>query len=242
KKVLEDNKNVRWTIVALHKPLWVYGNLEKNGWLEVEKSLAGRSYTVFAGHVHRYQKFVRGGMRYYQLATTGGSSKLRGIEYGQFDHLTWVTMKKDGPLLANILLNGIYPEDLKPAVSDEQGVPEYNRKACHPVTGKVHIDGCPTPGAQVVFHLVNPDTKKLTRAADAVVDSDGSFTMSTYRAFDGAPVGTYQVAITWNRPRFDELGKPGPNFLPEKYAKPDTSGLEAVVKSGKNEFTFELKR
>lgn len=71
-KVLGENKGVRWTIVCLHKPMWTHKNLDTNGWLDVEKALAGRNYTVFAGHIHRYQKFVRQGMNYYQLATTGG--------------------------------------------------------------------------------------------------------------------------------------------------------------------------
>ena len=48
-----------------------------------------------AGHIHRYQKFVRQGMNYYQLATTGGGSRLRGVAYGEFDHVAWVTMKTD---------------------------------------------------------------------------------------------------------------------------------------------------
>ena len=98
RKALDANKDVRWTIVALHKPIWVM-NVEKNGWSEVEKALAGRNYTVFAGHVHRYQKFVRQGMNYYQLATTGGGSRLRGLRYGEFDHVVWVTMKNGGPIL-----------------------------------------------------------------------------------------------------------------------------------------------
>ena len=96
-KTLADNAEVRWTFVFLHKPMWTTTAAEKNGWAEVEKALAGRKYTVFCGHVHRYQKFVRQGMNYYQLATTGGGSQLRGVEYGEFDHFAWVTMKKDGP-------------------------------------------------------------------------------------------------------------------------------------------------
>src|SRR5262249_49906520 len=80
-KVLKDNPNVRWIFVLLHKPLWTQTNLDTNGWLDMEKALAGRKYTVFAGHIHRYQKFVRQGMNYYQLATTGGGSKLRGLRY-----------------------------------------------------------------------------------------------------------------------------------------------------------------
>src|SRR4029453_16657914 len=58
KKVLDDNRSVCWTMVFLHRPLWNDGNAGKNGWLEVEKELAGRRYTVFAGHIHRFQKFV----------------------------------------------------------------------------------------------------------------------------------------------------------------------------------------
>jgi hypothetical protein len=112
-RVLEENRSVRWTIVALHKPLWTAREIDQTGWLEVEKALAGRPYTVFAGHVHRYERWVRNGQRYYQLATTGGSSKLRGVDFGEFDHVVWVTMKKDGPVLANLRMEGIFPEDMK---------------------------------------------------------------------------------------------------------------------------------
>ena len=79
------------------------------GWTSRRRWRAGK-YTVFCGHIHRYQKFVRKGMNYYQLATTGGGSKMRGVRYGEFDHIVWVTMKKTGPVLANMMLDGIYPE------------------------------------------------------------------------------------------------------------------------------------
>ncbi len=68
---------------------------------------------MFCGHVHRYQMFDRNGTNYYQLATTGGGSRLRGVEYGEFDHVAWVTMKKDAPLIANVMLDGILPANLK---------------------------------------------------------------------------------------------------------------------------------
>src|SRR5206468_3005812 len=132
-----DNASVRWIFVLVHKPMWTHVNLDTNGWLELEKALNGRKYTVFAGHKHHYQKFTRQGMNYYQLATTGGGSKLRGVRYGEFDQIAWVTAKKDtDPIIANILLDGIYPENLrKPATDDELGVPIYNRKPAHPVHG-----------------------------------------------------------------------------------------------------------
>lgn len=113
KKVLAENRQVRWTLVFLHKPVWTYTSLEKTGWLDIEQALTGRRYTVFAGHKHKYERFVRNGQRYYMLATTGGVSRLRGTPMGEFDHLVWVTMKNDGPVMANLMMEGIFSEDLK---------------------------------------------------------------------------------------------------------------------------------
>src|SRR5262249_30801782 len=138
KDVLANNKGVRWTIVSLHKPVWTRTNVEKTGWLDVEKALADRPYTVFCGHVHRYQKVVRNGRSYYQLATTGGGSKLRGVAYGEFDHITWVTMKKTGPVIVNLLLDAILPEDLREFDSTEGGNYALKRLPTHPVRGKLY--------------------------------------------------------------------------------------------------------
>ncbi len=231
KKTLATNPDARWTLVFLHKPLWTQTNLDKNGWLEMEKALGQRSYTVFAGHIHHYQKFVRNGRDYYQLATTGGSSKMRGLPYGEFDHLVWITMKKTGPVMANLLLDGILPEDLRKPITDEAGVLVTNRRPTYPVHGQLLCDGCAVAGATVAFSTVNPETKRSTRVADALTEGDGSFTLSTYTAGDGAPAGEYQVTV---------VSRSAP--LPDKYRNPATSGLTATVKSGKNEFTFELKR
>ncbi len=239
-QVLKENDSARWTIVALHRPLWDQQNLAKNGWLEVEKALANRPYTVFAGHVHRYQKFVRQGMNYYQLATTGGGSRMRGLKYGEFDHVVWVTMKKDGPVLANLLLDGIYPENLKQVITDEEGRLWTDRKPVHPVRGTILYEGAPVPEARVVFHLV--DGKKFKRAGDAIVEADGAFTLTTYQANDGAPVGEYAVTVEWREPWRDTAGRPGPNRLPMKYAKAETSGLRAQVKTGPNEIPLNLRR
>jgi 3',5'-cyclic AMP phosphodiesterase CpdA len=242
KQALEQNKDARWTLVALHRPLWSQDNVAENGWLEVEKLLNGRPYTVFAGHVHRYQKYVRNGRNYYQLATTGGGSRLRGVPYGEFDHITWVTMKKDGPLLANILLDGIYPENMRRPVSDEAGVVDNNRRPVHPVRGQVLADGCPVVGAQVAFFAYNPQTNKpAARVGDALAEPDGTFLLSTYGAFDGAPAGEYVVTVAPRDPLHGDPGRSPPTPLPAKYARPDTSPLRVRVVPGKNDFTLELK-
>ncbi|MEX2316072.1 MAG: metallophosphoesterase [Pirellulales bacterium] len=107
--VLARNSDVRWTFVFFHKPIWTYTDSDPAslGWTAIENALQGRQYTVFSGHKHEYGRFIRKGHEYYMLATTGGSSKLRGLDYGEFDHFVWVTMKPEGPVIANVLLDGI---------------------------------------------------------------------------------------------------------------------------------------
>jgi len=242
RKALDDNKGVRWTIVAVHQPLWSNPDVAKNGWLDVEKALAGRSYTVFAGHIHRFRKFVRQGQNYYQLATTGGASRVRGVRYGEFDQFAWVTMKKDGPVIANILLDGVYDADMKKPLSDEEGVAATNRKPVNPVHGTVYFEGTPTPNAVVTFFLIDKDTKRFTRSADGMAEADGTFSLSSYVANDGAPVGEYAVTVVWPDPYIDRESKPGPNLLPDRYAKADTTPLRATVKAGTNEVVLEMKK
>jgi hypothetical protein len=242
RKALDDNKGVRWTVVAVHRPLWTAPDLDKNGWQAVERALSGRPYTVFAGHIHRFRKYVRHGQNYYQLATTGGGSRLRGVRYGEFDQIAWVTLKKNGPVIANILLDGVYDADMKKPASDEEGVASVNRKPVHAVRGKALFEGTPTPGAVVTFHLIDKDSKRFTRAADAMAEADGTFALSTYAANDGAPAGEYAVTVVWWKPLVDAEGKPGPNLLPERYAKPETTPLRATVKAGSNEAVLEMKK
>jgi hypothetical protein len=56
KKVLDKNHKVRWIFVLMHKPLWM--DRDKNDWDKFQYLLAGRNYTVFAGHLHEYSKTV----------------------------------------------------------------------------------------------------------------------------------------------------------------------------------------
>ena len=241
KKALAENRDVRWTIVALHKPVWTASDVAKRGWLDVEEALKDRPYTVFCGHVHRYHKFVRNGRNYYQLATTGGGSKLRGVEYGEFDHLVWVTMKKSGPVLANIMLDSVLDEALRHPDSEEKGVSTASRKPTHPTRGVVYFEGAPIAGAQVVFTAANSTDRRPVRA-DALTEGDGSFTLSTYTAFDGVVEGEYAVTVVWRRPLVDANGKAGPNQLPTRYDSAEKSGLRFTVKPGANEFRIQLER
>ncbi len=114
KKVIDKNRHVRWTWVFMHKPLFAAkgANLVE-GWAEIENALAGRPHTVMAGHWHKYGKYCKHGHSYIHLATTGGGSKLRGLEKGEFDHIVWVTMTVEGPRITNLMLDGIHDENVK---------------------------------------------------------------------------------------------------------------------------------
>ena len=120
KKTLDEHPDVRWTMIFMHQPaVWL-----TNAWLKFEKEeLARRKYTVFAGDWHTYLHVRRHGRDYYVLAVAGGCgglgsihnpaprAHLRGIAYGEVDHITWVTMTKDGPQVVNLTLDGILPGD-----------------------------------------------------------------------------------------------------------------------------------
>jgi hypothetical protein len=105
KKALAENPQPRWVFVFIHAPVW----LQKNPlpeFLEIESLLQPYQYTMFAGHIHRYQYTQRLGRDYITLATAGGESKLKGVPSGQFDHCLLVTMDGDKPAYRNLLLDG----------------------------------------------------------------------------------------------------------------------------------------
>ncbi len=122
---LAKHTDVRWTMVFIHQPLWVFEEgiqrnvngkpvlkKSKTGWPEVEAALTGRKHTVYAGHVHRYAKYERNEANYYTLGTTGGGSALRGTTFGEFDHATWITMTDQGPRMMNLTLDGMLEDDV----------------------------------------------------------------------------------------------------------------------------------
>lgn len=108
-ETLKKYPDVRWTLVFVHSP-WTWNEAP---FRRLEKAMADRNYTVFSGDFHYYNKFSRYGRDYYLLATAGGTSKMRGIkDWGEFDHITYVTMTVEGPQVVNILLDGILPGDV----------------------------------------------------------------------------------------------------------------------------------
>ena len=119
---------VRWTFVFIHQPaVWDSPDFKK-----IEDALYERNYTVFSGDLHRYAKYVRNGRKYIMLGTTGGGDVrvgqgARGVPFGEFDHITWVSMCGDRPEITNIALDGIYDEDVVTTEKITWLTPKYFR-------------------------------------------------------------------------------------------------------------------
>lgn len=120
--IIKKFVTVKWTFVFMHQPLWAKSN---TGFEKIEAALQDRDYTVFAGHTHNYMLSQRNNRKYFILATSGGGSGRRGEKFGEFDHITWVTLNHAEPKIVNIKLDGLVKEDV---------VDEAVKKAIRPLT------------------------------------------------------------------------------------------------------------
>ncbi len=242
-ETLKANPDSRWTFVCLHHPIWNQADLTETGWMEVEQMLAGRPHTVFCGHLHTFRKYLRNGTAYYQLATTGGGSALRGIEYGEFDQVAWVTMKAAKPVIAHVGLASVMPENLQPIVTDEGGSVLASADGMAEVNGMLNINGQPAELITVMFTSLTGDTPPAanTRATGtAKIMSGGRYTLYQNRGVPGIKPGRYVVTFAPAAGLFDD-GRKRDNPVPERYRALHTSPLRVEVKADtRNVFNFDL--
>lgn len=118
------------------------------------------------------------------------------------------------------------------------GGPEMAR-----VSGKVTYQGKPLTKGTISFISVDPNGTN----ANSVIGPDGSYSLQTTNPNDGAVVGEYRVIVSdidpnaLNTPAPGEPVKKQERTIPEKYEKPDTSGLTKKVESGSNTFDIALE-
>lgn len=67
----------------------------------------------------------------------------------------------------------------------------------YPAHGRVTINGEPAGGAVVELHSTGEEPDARNSRPWAIVQEDGSYTLSTYEKGDGAPVGDYVVTLRW---------------------------------------------
>ena len=191
---LEANKDVRWTLIFMHRPIWAYG--DQAGFEEIETVLKGRNYTLFSGHHHHYEYQKRNGMDHYILATTGGGSHMRGVEFGEFDHITWVTMKEDGPVVAHIEFDHIYDKDI--VTPDNKQMVQALRMGEWLKTKPVIVENTSLKTTQIPVTFSNPADKQM------LISGQMSDSMLTFNVTDVdlvIPAGTdttLQLDVSWD--------------------------------------------
>lgn len=114
--------------------------------------------------------------------------------------------------------------------------------AVFPVQGKALYRGAPAVDAQIFFQPVGFTLPPSARPS-AVVQADGTFRLSTFKQFDGAPPGDYRVCVTWLSDAIQQDGENvGPDRLQNRYRDPDKSPLLVNVQERANVLaTLELQ-
>ena len=109
----------------MHQPLWLMeegilihreGKKElrktKTGWPKVAKALKGRKHTVFAGAYSSLCKVPEERDFLLHPRNDRRGERAPGVDFGEFDHATWVTMTDEGPKMANLAIEGIMKDDV----------------------------------------------------------------------------------------------------------------------------------
>jgi hypothetical protein len=111
--------------------------------------------------------------------------------------------------------------------------------AIYPATGKIRFNGAAPVGAVVALHAKSqpmlPGGHEVVPSG--LVKADGSFDLTSFAPFDGAPPGDYVLTVEWHKTSTgsDENRVLGPNALPGKYSKPSTSPLAVTIATQPNE-------
>lgn len=115
------------------------------------------------------------------------------------------------------------------------GCSQSSEPRCYPVRGQVLLGDQPVAEAMIVFHPQTPLGENVPKPI-AQSDANGNFRLTTLKPGDGAPAGEYTITVVLREARQigDELTRDGPNVLPPRYAKPETSDLKYTVVAGEN--------
>lgn len=180
KTTLAAHTNVRWTFLLQHHPYWIYENHER--WVPVWDIIKDRkNLTVFGGHVHKYFHNRKNGINLITLATTGGGSHLLGPNFGEFDHMMWVTVTDPEPKMINMSLDGLLPYDFRSG-DMAQSFHEFTRKnvvLAEPLVIKDHVF---TEGSWILS-VKNPWVEPLRFKAYIEAQEDIGVSPRTFTVF-----------------------------------------------------------
>ena len=119
------------------------------------------------------------------------------------------------------------------------------------VTGKVTYNGKPVNPGSVIFTPVAGKGGETGQVATGQIESDGSFTLTTFNTGDGAIPGQHVVTVEARGEDLNKLNQPKADGsiayvlpkpkVPSKYTSASTSPLRYTVEKGGNSFEIELK-
>lgn len=112
-----------------------------------------------------------------------------------------------------------------------------------PVKGKVTYKGSPVESGRITFQ---PKGTTETRPASGTIEPGGLYQLSSFESGDGAKPGEYTVVIEsfTGGPSPEEPNAKQTWLVPEKYSKPNQSGLTANVPADAKppvEINFDLE-
>lgn len=109
-----------------------------------------------------------------------------------------------------------------------------------PVKGKIIFNGKPVPQGTVMFVPVTPGP-----TATGQINSDGTYSLTTFKKGDGAVLGKHKVVVDAKN-ELPAVFPPGadpptpPPIVPDKYISHATTDLVAEVHDGDNTLDFTL--
>lgn len=111
-----------------------------------------------------------------------------------------------------------------------------------PVSGTVMYLGRPVPGGTVIFH---PKDKQKGNPGYGEIQSDGTYTLTTYKKDDGAILGDHTVTVEVFAGQAQPVlpgaeAKTSP--IPRIYADPEKTPLKFTVQKGPNTADFTLEK
>ncbi len=102
----------------------------------------------------------------------------------------------------------------------------------YPAHGRITVNGEPAAGAVVELHSMGEKPDVRNSRPWAVVQEDGSYTLSTYEMGDGAPAGEYMLTIRWP----PDVSQPSlADRLSGAYSRPEQSPWRVTISEEDNE-------
>jgi hypothetical protein len=117
------------------------------------------------------------------------------------------------------------------------------------VSGTVTYKGQPLPEGSVTFTPVEGKGDDSGQLASGQIESDGSYSLTTFNTDDGAVLGQHAVTVQSRDGSQFKPPQPGEPIkyvlqksrIPKKYETVKSTPLRFTVEAGSNEFDIELK-